>query len=144
MRYREVDGKLYRVRADGSLGQESKPRYDPVKANSPAAFEPDDDTPLLTMRELKQFRRINPPAPAKPKTVAMVRKGLRMSQAVFAAVFDLPVATIRDWEAKRREPDQAAKVLLRVIDAQPKLVQEVVAKTRPAPAPGGRSRKRAA
>ncbi|MDX2144442.1 MAG: hypothetical protein SFV19_13885 [Rhodospirillaceae bacterium] len=148
MRRRLIDGKVYEIMPDGKTGNEVMPYYDPIKANSPAAFEPDEDTPLLTLRELKQFKRVPPPKPARAKNVAVVRKSLRMSQAAFAAVFDLPVATIRDWEAKRREPDQAAKVLLRVIAAEPKMVRDVVAKTRTAPSRGptraSSSRKRAA
>jgi len=134
--------------ADGRTGKEIKPQMDWEKLNSPAASEPDDDLPLMTLRDFKQFKRVSPPAKAKAKNVAVVRAGLRMSQAVFAEVFDLPVATIRDWEAKRREPDQAAKVLLRVIAAQPKMVQDVVAKTRTTPSRAlsrsGGGRKRAA
>lgn len=139
VRFREVNGKLYQVLSDGSLGRESKPRYDPIKANSPAAYEPDDDVPLLTMRELKQFKRVNPPAPAtkaaahkarqknKPQDVAALRKTLRMSQAVFAEVFKLSVATVRDWESRRRKPDGPARVLLQVIAREPEAVKRALA-----------------
>jgi DNA-binding transcriptional regulator YiaG len=144
VRRRLIDGKVYEILANGKTGKEVIPHYDPIKANSPAAFAPDEDVPLLTMRELKQFKRVQPPKSARGKDVAVVRRSLRMSQAAFADVFDLPVATIRDWEAKRREPDQAAKVLLRVIAAEPKLVQDVVAKTRTTPSRASGTRKRAA
>lgn len=136
VRSRLIDGKLYRVLEDGRTGKEIKPRYDPIKANSPAAYAPDDDVPLLTMRELKQFKRVNP-APAstkaaaarqrnKPQDVAALRKTLRMSQAVFAEVFKLSVATVRDWESRRRKPDGPARVLLQVIAREPEAVKRAL------------------
>jgi len=39
----------------------------------------------------------------------------------------LPVATVRDWEQKRRSPDQAAVVLLSIIDRNPDFVADTLA-----------------
>jgi putative transcriptional regulator len=64
--------------------------------------------------------------------VKAIRKHLDMTQRDFAQAFNLPLGTVREWEIGRREPDQAAKVLLSVIAAKPKVVQQVVAKTRKA------------
>lgn len=59
--------------------------------------------------------------------VAAIRKKLRLSQAKFAERFGLSVATVRDWEQKRRRPDRIAANLLRVIDHAPKVVEEALA-----------------
>jgi putative transcriptional regulator len=122
----------------GRLGPAEQPRVDDAKLDSPAAFEPDDDVPLLTMRELKQFKRVNPPKPAgaakRPGTTkrkrphaAAVRKSLRLSQAAFAALFGLSVATVRDWESGRRAPRGPARVLLQVIAREPDAVRRALA-----------------
>jgi putative transcriptional regulator len=62
--------------------------------------------------------------------VAAIRKRLHLSQGKFAARFRLPVATVRDWEQKRRTPDRAAANLLRVIDHAPETVERALAKIR--------------
>jgi putative transcriptional regulator len=61
--------------------------------------------------------------------VKAIRKRLDMTQKDFAQAFSLPIGTVREWEIGRRSPDQAAKVLLAVIAAKPKVVQQVVKKT---------------
>ena len=58
--------------------------------------------------------------------VKAIRKRLDMTQKAFAEAFSLPIGTVREWEIGRRMPDQAAKVLLAVIAAKPKMVREVV------------------
>ncbi|MDU7524874.1 MAG: hypothetical protein E7K72_26495 [Roseomonas mucosa] len=35
-------------------------------------------------------------------------------------------ASIRDWEQRRRRPEQAARVLLRVIDREPEAVERAL------------------
>ena len=60
--------------------------------------------------------------------VAAIRKRLRLSQVGFAERFGLSVATIRDWEQKRRRPDRIATSLLRVIDHAPSVVDEALAR----------------
>ncbi len=62
--------------------------------------------------------------------VKAIRKHLAMTQREFAAAFHLPLGTVREWEIGRRVPDQVAQVLLSVIAAKPKVVQQVIAKTR--------------
>jgi putative transcriptional regulator len=59
--------------------------------------------------------------------VAAIRKRLHLSQARFAERFGLSVATVRDWEQRRRRPDRIAANLLRVIDHAPKVVEEALA-----------------
>lgn len=116
------DGTSRRVRADGSLGAVVKPRLDPVRANAPAAFEPDADTPLLTARELKEFVRRH----SRSVNATAIRKRLRMSQAAFAALFGLSVRTIQEWEQGRRQPEGPARALLRVIEREPAAVRRAL------------------
>ena len=66
--------------------------------------------------------------------VKAIRKRRAMTQKGFAEAFNLPLGTVREWEIGRRVPDQAAQVLLSVIAAKPKVVQQVVAKSRRAAA----------
>ena len=55
---------------------------------------------------------------AKPfVNVKLIRAKLSMTQEEFAKTFQLSLATIRDWEQRRSQPDHAAKTLLRVIEA---------------------------
>lgn len=65
-----------------------------------------------------------------------------LSQADFAATYGIPLATLRDWEQGRSEPDGAAKAYLTAITHDPTAVARAY---RPPPAPsrdgsaGGRS-----
>jgi putative transcriptional regulator len=52
--------------------------------------------------------------------VAAIRKGLGLSQRAFANRFGLNAGIVRDWEQKRRNPDQAARTLLRLLSVHRK------------------------
>ena len=52
-------------------------------------------------------------------TVRALRNKLNLTQEEFAARFHLPLGTIRDWEQGAHRPDQAARVLLTVIENDP-------------------------
>lgn len=54
--------------------------------------------------------------------VAVIRKRQKLSQAAFAERYGLSVATVRDWEQKRRAPDRASIAYLTVIDRDPEAV----------------------
>lgn len=62
-----------------------------------------------------------------PPDVRAIRARLKLSQPAFAKRFGLPVGTVRDWEQGRTVPDQAARVLLRVIESDPEAVQRAAA-----------------
>jgi len=51
--------------------------------------------------------------------VRSIRARLKLTQPAFAQRFGLPLGTVRDWEQGRVVPDQAARVLLAVIEADP-------------------------
>jgi putative transcriptional regulator len=62
--------------------------------------------------------------------VKAIRSRLHLAQPEFAARFGLSLGTVRDWEQGRTVPDRPAQVLLRVIEADPGLVQRVVETSR--------------
>lgn len=87
-----------------------------------AAALTDPDCPPSTPEQLARFRRV--------PNVRKIRERLGLSQAEFAQRFELDVRAIQDWEQDRRRPDRSAKVLLRVIDADPGGVERALAKWR--------------
>lgn len=66
--------------------------------------------------------RVSPMAPA---TVKAIRKSVAKSTREFETRFGIPAATMANWEQGRREPDLAARLLLRVIQAVPEVVERV-------------------
>lgn len=61
--------------------------------------------------------------------VRALRKRFKLSQAQFAAKFGLDARALQDWEQKRRKPDRSTRVLLTVIDKEPKAVERALAKS---------------
>ena len=59
--------------------------------------------------------------------VKAIRENLGLTQVAFAERFHIPVTTVRDWEQRRRSPDQAACALLRVISKNPGTVAKALA-----------------
>ncbi|MDR6671254.1 NadS family protein [Rhizobium sp. 1399] len=72
--------------------------------------------------------REEPAAVFVPETVdvAAIRKRQKLSQAEFAKRYGLPTGTIKDWEQKRRQPDRAAVLLLKVIEKAPDMVAQAI------------------
>jgi putative transcriptional regulator len=58
--------------------------------------------------------------------VARVRKRLGLSQDKFALAFGVNPGTVRNWEQGIRRPEGPARVLLRVIEQDPKAVLEAL------------------
>jgi len=59
--------------------------------------------------------------------VKAIRQRLGLTQEAFALRFGFSPASVRDWEQHRRQPEQAARVLLLVIDHNPDAVSEALA-----------------
>lgn len=121
-------GRIVRARLDDngrliSEGRVLQPRVDKSRLNSPAAFAPDHDAPVLTARQLSSFRRVHPQKTLDP---SRVRKRLKMSQSAFAHVFGVSVRTVQEWEQRRRKPAGAARTLLQVIDREPEAVWRAI------------------
>ena len=62
----------------------------------------------------------------RPTDVQAVRAKLGASQAEFALMIGVSVATLRNWEQGRRTPDGPALALLRVAAKNPKAVAEAL------------------
>ena len=58
--------------------------------------------------------------------VKAIRRKVGLSQARFAARFGFALDAVRNWEQGRRQPDQAARAFLMVIDREPEMVQQVL------------------
>jgi putative transcriptional regulator len=56
--------------------------------------------------------------------VRAIRRKLRMSQQEFAQVYRIPLATLKNWEQGRRQPDAPAAAYLQVIAKRPREVGE--------------------
>jgi len=81
----------------------------------------DPDNRPLGEEDLERMRR-------RPR-VYVIRRALRMTQEEFAAAYRIPVGTLRDWEQRRTEPDQANRAYLRVIAVDPEFVKQALART---------------
>ena len=51
--------------------------------------------------------------------VKKIRQKTGLSQPKFAALFMIPVGTLRNWEQGRRRPEGPAVALLHIIDKEP-------------------------
>jgi putative transcriptional regulator len=77
-----------------------------------AAWDPDN--PPISDAWLSTMQRV-------PSSKA-IRLRLQMTQEQFARQFAIPLGTVRDWEQNKKQPDSAARTLLRVIDKDPEAV----------------------
>jgi putative transcriptional regulator len=59
--------------------------------------------------------------------VRAIRRGLRMSQHEFARIYRIPLATLKNWEQGRRQPDATAAAYLQVIAKRPRDAKEALA-----------------
>ena len=58
--------------------------------------------------------------------VADIRRRTGASQARFAQSIGIAVSTLRTWEQGRRRPEGPARVLLALLDRNPRVVQELL------------------
>lgn len=59
--------------------------------------------------------------------VKAIRRKLRMSQSDFAAAYRIPLATLKNWEQGRRQPDAPAAAYLKAITRRPKEIRDALA-----------------
>jgi putative transcriptional regulator len=88
-----------------------------------AAALADPDAQPLTPERLKRMV----PTPR----LKIIRRALGLTQEEFAARFQIPLGTLRDWEQGAAQPDQTAQAYLRAIAGDPAAVQRALAATRP-------------
>ncbi|MPR11850.1 helix-turn-helix domain-containing protein [Microvirga tunisiensis] len=58
--------------------------------------------------------------------VAAIRNKTGLSQVAFARRIGVPVGTIRNWEQGRRSPQGPARILLALLDRNPRIVEETL------------------
>jgi putative transcriptional regulator len=63
----------------------------------------------------------------KKVDVKAIRKKLGMTQRQFALTFGFVERTLKSWESGEREPESAARVLLKVIEKNPSAVLDATA-----------------
>jgi putative transcriptional regulator len=116
---RATDGKVVRVYPDG---REKVLKIPPMRKMTQAQIEKaareDPDNPPLTATQLAKMRRVSP--------VKRLRWSLGLSQEKFAARYQIPLGTLRDWEQGRSEPDAPARAYLKVIAGDSKGVERVL------------------
>lgn len=79
-----------------------------------------DTAPAWTDEDIRQAHWVIPwPSPAQ---IRALRARLGLSQQAFAARYGFSVETIRNYEQGHRRPTGPARVLLRVIAAEPEAV----------------------
>jgi DNA-binding transcriptional regulator YiaG len=93
------------------------------------------DARRLRQRRLERLARLTgvrigrPGRTADPGVdVRAIRAVTGLSQAKFAELLDIEVATLRNWEQGRREPTGAARALLRAIGNSPIAVIEALSR----------------
>lgn len=59
--------------------------------------------------------------------VQAVRRKLKMSQKEFALRFGFTLSTVQNWEQGHRRPEGSARILLKIIDHRPDVVEKVLA-----------------
>jgi putative transcriptional regulator len=58
--------------------------------------------------------------------VRAIRRQLRMSQQEFARVYRIPLATLKNWEQGRRQPDATTLAYLQVIAKHPREARDAL------------------
>ena len=93
---------------------------------------PFDEALLEGLHEAVAWKRGEIELPVTERAVADGRAGdgdpkeRRKEPARISRRFGIPVRTLEGWEQGRRQPDPAASVMLRMIERNPKVVEEAV------------------
>jgi putative transcriptional regulator len=86
-----------------------------------ALSDPDaQPIPLGSDEEMARLGLIHIP------NVKKLRERLGLTQEAFAAVYRIPVGTLRDWEQARKRPDAPARAYLTVIARNPEAVAKLL------------------
>src|ERR1700731_1236387 len=100
----------------------AKPDLRPMRRRTPAEIEAaarsDPDARPFSAAELARMKRT-------PRA-KLIRRALGLTQEEFAARFQIPLGTLRDWEQGAAEPDQAARAYLEVIARDPESVRRAL------------------
>ncbi|HJU27544.1 MAG TPA: helix-turn-helix domain-containing protein, partial [Candidatus Binataceae bacterium] len=82
------------------------------------AARSDPDAQPLTEEDFRRMRRV--------PQVKVIRRALHLTQEEFAARYQIPIGTLRDWEQGRTEPDQPARAYLKIIARDPNGVRKML------------------
>jgi putative transcriptional regulator len=114
------DGTVVEILDDGTERPFPKTPMRPMtEAEVAAAAAADPDARPMTPEQMAKARRI-------PR-VKTLRRALGLTQEEFAARYQIPLGTLRDWEQGRTEPDQPARAYLKVIASNPGAVSRALA-----------------
>lgn len=82
----------------------------------------DPDAQPLTEEDLRRM----------PRTpgVKTIRRALDLTQEEFAARYEIPLGTLRDWEQGRTTPDRPACSYLKIIARDPECVRKALENTK--------------
>jgi putative transcriptional regulator len=58
--------------------------------------------------------------------VKAIRLAAGLTQQAFAARYGFSASAVRDWEQKRRRPEASARILLKVIQQRPDVVEDAL------------------
>lgn len=91
----------------------------------------DFDNLVASVRQAGRIRRGEAEASRvtefAPVDVKAIRRRLNQSQAEFARMIGVSVATLQNWEQGRRRPEGPARALLAVVAANPEAVAAALA-----------------
>ncbi len=65
--------------------------------------------------------------PMPPERIRAIRRKVARSARAFEDRFGIPASTVSNWEQGRRKPDPAARLLLKLIEQNPELVESAAA-----------------
>ncbi len=120
------DGSVVELLPNGSERPFAKRPMRPMtEAQIEAAAVADPDAHPMTPEERRTACRVS-----RAKTL---RRALGLTQEEFAARFQIPLGTLRDWEQGRAEPDQTARAYLKAIAGDATAVQRALQSPAPGP-----------
>lgn len=64
----------------------------------------------------------------EPVDVKAVRAKTKLSQTKFAETYGLNVKALKEWEQGRRLPDRSAQTLFTIIDREPQVIADILAR----------------
>ncbi len=113
------DGRVVKVSEGGKETPFSDVPMRPMtEVQIRAAANADPDARSMTVEELRSAKRV-------PR-VKTLRRALGFTQEEFAARYQIPIGTLRDWEQGRTEPDQPARAYLKIIARDPERVHRML------------------
>ena len=74
----------------------------------------------FTKRELQKYGIVPPKVKMTTERIKSIRKKLHLSQTVFAYFLDVTPSSVRHWEQGDRQPSGPIKILLDMIDRNPR------------------------